>query len=153
MSQKKKVVIPKEKAVFWMDENGHFCNEHGRFEHPKVIRYFNSCIRKDDDGFFVFQETDEFEEKVYFKYNKTALFVVDLRKAAPLQLILNTGQKVALDDGRLMAENDSLFFKTAEDLIKFSSQSLIKLSRYIKDLDGNMVLDVDGTIYPVSEYS
>ncbi|MCP4022082.1 MAG: MFS transporter permease, partial [Desulfobacteraceae bacterium] len=67
-SPKKQIIIPKEDAVFWMDKHGIWHNEHGPFEHPKIIKYFNASIQKDDQGYYVNQATGEFEEKVYFSF-------------------------------------------------------------------------------------
>ena len=49
------IIIPRERAVFRMDANGVWHNEHGRFEHPKTIHHFNRSIRQDDQGFFLCQ--------------------------------------------------------------------------------------------------
>ena len=53
---KKTIVIPKENAVFRMDGNGIWHNEHGRFEHPKIINHFNRSIQKDEQGYFLSQK-------------------------------------------------------------------------------------------------
>ena len=90
MSQKKKeIIIPKEDAVFWMDENGRWHNEHGSFQHPKVVGYFHTSIRKDKDGYFLSQEHDDFSEKVYFRYAETPLFVFDVIRGEDILLVLN----------------------------------------------------------------
>ncbi len=149
MPPKKQMIIKKEDAVFWMDENGVWQNEHGRFEHPKVIRYFNSSIHKDDNGYYVYQVTDEFEEKVYFPYKETAVFVVDLKITPYVRLVLNIMQTVAFDDGDLFVRNDRLYLNTPEHLIKFTSQALIKLSKYIKDSENQMQVEINGMVYPV----
>jgi len=52
----KDIVIPKENAVFWMDGNGDWRNEHGRFRKKKIIDYFNAAIHKDENGYYVCQE-------------------------------------------------------------------------------------------------
>lgn len=149
MGQKKQIIISKEDSVFWMDENGVWRNEHGRFEHPKIIRYFNASIARDDKGYYVYQATDEFEEKVYFPYEETAVFVVDVKIRETVQLVLNSMKTAAFEDGRLFSRNDNLYLDTGDHLIKFTSQALIKLSRYMKDQDGHMILDINGRLYPV----
>ena len=68
----KKIVISKDKAVFWLNQNGRWCNRHGEFEHKKIIDYFNASIRKDKGGYYVAQTTDDYQEKVYFHYEDTA---------------------------------------------------------------------------------
>ncbi|MBW1899855.1 MAG: hypothetical protein JRI61_12485, partial [Deltaproteobacteria bacterium] len=86
------LVIPKEKAVFWMYANGRWCNEFGKFEKKKIIDYFNRSINSDEDGYFVCQEKEGFVEKVYFRYMDTVLFVFDVRFRDPIELVLNTGK-------------------------------------------------------------
>ena len=86
----KEIVIPKEDAVFWMDKNGHWHNEHGKFQHKKIIDYFNGCIKKDKDGFYLTQERDTYREKVYFPYEETAYFVFEVIKDKDITLVLNT---------------------------------------------------------------
>lgn len=152
MGNKRQIIVPKEDAVFWMDENGVWRNEHGRFEHHKIIQYFNESIAKDDNGYYVYQATDEFEEKVYFPYKETAVFVVDIKIRETVHLILNTMKTAAFEDGRLFSQNDNLYLETDAHLIKFTSQALIKLSRFMKDQNGQMVLDINGCVYPVQNY-
>lgn len=149
MGHKKQIIISKEDSVFWMDENGVWKNEHGRFEHPKIIKYFNASITRDENGYYVYQTTDEFEEKVYFSYKETAVFVVGIKIGKTVQLILNTMTVAGFDDGRLFSRNDHLYLETDDHLIKFTSQALVKLARFMKDVDGQMVLDINGCLYPV----
>lgn len=141
---RRKVVIPKENAVFRMDENGNWCNEHGRFEHPRIIKYFNASIRKDENGYFVYQATDEFEEKVYFPYEDTALFIVDIREDNGVKLVLNTTQVIDMEPEGLYSKNDNLYLKTKEHRIKFSSRALLKLSKYLNDKDGALFFESNG---------
>lgn len=137
---RKKITIAKEDAVFWMDKDGNWQNEHGRFEHPKVIRYFHTSIQKDKGGYFVSQATDEFEEKVYFKYEDTAIFVFDLSVGEHISLVLNTGEKLILDPDRLAQKDDALYLMTAEHRIKFTQRALVKLSKYLMETDGRLWL-------------
>ena len=53
----KELVVPKEKAVFWLDAHGRWHNKHGVFEHKKIIDYFHSSIRKDAVGIILFKNT------------------------------------------------------------------------------------------------
>src|SRR3989339_1813713 len=96
------VVIPREEAVFWMDENGDWQNEHGRFENRRIIEYFHASIKHDFCGFYVEQENGDILERVYFPYEDTALFVF---MAADGILTLNTGEKISLDPTNLFMEN------------------------------------------------
>ena len=122
------VVIPKEKAVFWMDERGRWCNRHGKFERKKAIDYFNAAIDKDDGGFFVCHEKEGRLEKVYFQYEDTALFVMKLEMGSPVTLVLNNGSRVPLLYDDLFIQNDSLFMSFAEGCIKFTERCLLKIS-------------------------
>ncbi len=145
MGDKKQICVPREDAVFWMDQNGIWHNEHGKFEHPKVIRYFNASIRKDDHGYYVYQSTDEFDEKVYFPYVETAVFAVDVRIGETVELVLNIHQTISIHGGDLLIRSDNLYLKTPEHLIKFTPKAMLKLARFITEQDdGHMVLTVNG---------
>ncbi len=128
-ASQKEIVIPKEEAVFWMDKNGNWVNESGRFKKPKIIRHFNASIGKDKDGYFVTQDIGDRWEKVYFFYEDTVLFVVDIKLGDTVLLLLNTGEKKILEPENLSISNDSLYMDVGNgDRIKFSERSLIKLS-------------------------
>lgn len=148
--KRRQVVISKEDAVFWMDENGQWHNEHGKFEHPRIIKYFNASIKKDDQGYFVFQSTDMVDEKVYFKYKETAVFAVDLRAGKDLILALNVGKTVPFDPTGLYVKDDSLFMKTKSHLIKFTPQAMVKLSRYLKEKDGQLIFSFNEKEWPIN---
>jgi hypothetical protein len=147
----KKIIIPREKAVFWMDKNGVWHNEHGRFEHPKLIAYFNASIRRDDLGYHVYQLTDEFEEKVYFVHEDTALFVVDVTVSDPVRLVLNNRTKLTLCPEQLYTANDALYLETGEHTIKFTDRALVKLSKMMTDQEGRLFLTLNGKTWPIAE--
>jgi len=151
VSEKKSIIVPKEKAVFWMDKNGVWHNEHGKFEHPKIIRHFNRSIQKDDLGYYLSQATDEFEEKVYFSHEDTVLFVVDFYLGEQLTLTLNTTKTIPLDPAQLFTRNDSLYLQTPDHCIKFSQHALVKLSRYMEETDGRFCLKLNQTTYTIPE--
>jgi len=151
MSKKKQILVPREKAVFWLDQNGIWHNEHGKFEHPKIIRFFNMAIQKDDQGYHVSQVTDEVEEKVYFPYEDTALFVNDIILEKQIKLILNTRAVMALIPDQLFIKKDNLYCQTPEHLIKFTQHALVKLSKYIEETDGRFCLNLNHTFYPIPE--
>lgn len=145
------VVVNSADAVFWMDENGVWHNEHGKFEHPKIIAHFNRSIRKDADGFYLYQKGDGFEEKVYFRYGETAFFAVDVSLKDPMRLLLNTGVRMDLDPSMLYTRNDCLYLETGEGLIKFTDRALVKLSSRMEDRDGRFCLESGGIVYPIDE--
>jgi hypothetical protein len=134
----KQIIISKEDAVFWMDGQGVWQNEHGPIEHPKIIRYFNTCVKKDDQGFFVYQKTDTTEEKVYFKYEETAIFAIDLKvDGSALRIKLNTGEWIELDPATLFTRDDNLYLDTESCLIKFNTSALLKISKFIDETEDN----------------
>ena len=145
----KENVIGKEDAVFWMDANGRWHNQHGEFEHKRVIDYFNRSIGHDAQGYFVSQQRGELIEKVYFPYEETALFVVEVLTDKDICLLLNTGKKIALDPKSLMIKSDSLFIQKGNQLIKFNDRSMMKLSNHFEEKDGQFHIRLDGKDYPI----
>lgn len=131
----KEIVIPKEKAVFWMDGNGRWHNQHGPFRHKKLIAYFNAAIGWDAAGFFVGQERGEFREKVYFRCEETALFAVDALSGSGQTILLNTRQRVALEPQKLFVRNDHLFMTYQDTLIKFTDRCMMQLAGSIEEVD------------------
>lgn len=127
------IIIPKEKAVFWMDGRGNWCNEGGQFQHKKIIDYFNRSIGKDENGFFVSQENGGVYEKVYFPYEETAYFVFDVIMEDPVTLVLNTTRRMRLDPEALFIRNDSLYLLHGNDLIKFTEHAMVKIANIIEE--------------------
>ncbi|WP_020590167.1 MFS transporter permease [Desulfobacter curvatus] len=131
---KKQNIIPKDQAVFWMDKDGSWQNEHGKLEHPKIIKYFNQSIQKDDQGYFLCQTINDVEEKVYFPYEETAVFVVDLvRKDAGIELTLNTLDTITLNPEALYIKADALFLETYAHLVKFTQKALAQMTAFLTD--------------------
>ncbi len=143
------IVIPKENAVFWMDENGHWYNEGGRFELKKVIRRFNASIRKDAGGYFLIQINGSRREKIYFPYEETALFAIDLTKKDPLTLRLNTGIWVPLNPECLFVAGESLYTIVTDDWIKFAERSLLKISTIIDYEKNPYIFSYKVKVYPI----
>jgi len=132
MSEIKEFVIPKEQAVFWMDKNGCWNNEHGKFSHKKIIDYFNSCIRRDADGYYLTQINGDIREKVYFPCEDTAFFVTDIAKAdEEIRLILNTKEEIPLTPENLSVKDDCLYMQNGEERIKFGERALLKTADFI----------------------
>jgi hypothetical protein len=145
----KQITIPKENAVFWLDKNGVWHNEHGKFEHPKIIAYFHKSIRKDEQGYHVFQIRDDCEEKVYFSYEDTALFVFEMKGTGTL--VLNTTDTLPLDPSLLYTCNDNLYIQTPEHCIKFGQRALMKLARLLVEKDERLFLVLDGTAHEIRQ--
>jgi len=150
MPQKpKEIIISKQDAVFWMDKNGDWHNEHGKFEHPRIIKYFNASIKKDAKGYYVHQETKDCIEKVYFRYEDTAVFVFDVRIKDDIILILNTGETMVFDPKQLVTRDDNLYLQTPDHRIKFKDRALIKISKFMEEKNGQLVFAIHGKTYPV----
>jgi len=133
MSKKlKEIVILKDDAVFWLDKNGRWRNKDGEFEHKRIIEYFHSSIRKDRDGYHLQQIIGDCQEKVYFNYEDTALFVFDVITDQDIFLILNTKKRIKLKPKKLSIKGDNLYMSVGEERIKFAEKGLIKISEFIE---------------------
>ncbi|SDU05491.1 Protein of unknown function [Desulfobacula phenolica] len=146
---RKQIIVSKEEAVFWMDKNGNWNNEHGKFEHPKIIKYFNSSIKKDEKGYYVHQVSDEVEEKVYFHYEDTALFVVDIKEKEGMIFVLNNNDTVEFDSEQLFVKDDNLYFQTPEHMVKFTPRALLKISKFMEEKNGQLSFVINGKIHHV----
>ncbi len=147
--EQREIIISKEDAVFWMDKNGAWHNEHGKFEHPRIIKYFNASIKKDENGYYVLQETPECKEKVYFRYEDTALFVFDIKINEDIVLILNTNDTMPFDPKQLFSRDDNLYIQTSEHRVKFKDRALLKISKFMEEKDGQLFFKIKGKTYPV----
>ncbi|MDM8515988.1 MFS transporter permease [Desulfobacterales bacterium HSG16] len=148
----KEIIIPKEKAVFWLDGNGCWNNVHGKFELKKIIDHFNSSIEKDENGYHVAQINGDVLEKVYFRYEDTAVFAVDIKKTEKsdnLILVLNTGKKMALNPEKLSIKNDGMFMRIDDELIKFTDRSMLKLMKMIEHENGLYFFKYKGKKYEI----
>lgn len=149
----KQIVIQKEDAVFWMGENGDWFNAHGKLQHPKIISHFHRSIHKDENGYFLSQQNGAFEEKVYFSYHHTAIFVFEIKEAKNcMLLILNTGQSVQLDPEQLLEKKDKLFINTDDHLIQFNEHALFKISKYLEEQSGKLFFVYQDTRTPIGQH-
>ena len=130
--QLKEIRISKEDAVFWLDGNGRWHNEHGPFENRKIISFFHAHICRDAQGYHVAQQREGLIEKVYFKYEDTALFVFDIHTGTQPELVLNTGKTVPLLPERLIISDDSLYMIDGDERMKFVDRALLKISKMIE---------------------
>lgn len=151
--EKKEVVVPKEKAVFWLDAYGRWHNKHGVFEHKKIISFFHSSIRRDADGYHLFQQPDDHTiEKVYFKYEDTALFVFDVimkDDSDKIRLILNTKDEIPLDPEALFVQNENLYMEHDGHRIKFIDRAMMKLSHRLIFDQQQYRLELNGKFYHI----
>ncbi len=147
----REIIVSSEDATFWMDRWGYWCNAHGRFQHKKIIDYFHAAIAWDDQGYYVSQVNGDVREKVYFRYEDTALFVFDVLIADEISLVLNTGKKIGLDPDALFIRNDYLYLRKDQALIKFNELSMLKISRLFEHEGDMCFLAIKGERWIIPE--
>jgi hypothetical protein len=147
----REIIIPKEEAVFWLDKDGRWRNEDGRFRHKRIIDHFHASISKDGNGYFVCQQSGDCLEKVYFRYEDTALFVFDVICEPQIILILNNKKQIALNPAYLFLHKDNLYLIDGDDKIKFAEYALLKISSFIEDNIGQLYLTVGSHRYKIHE--
>jgi hypothetical protein len=147
--QKKRteIIIPKDRAIFWLDKNGRWHNAHGEFEHKKIIDYFHSSIKRDENGYYLFQKRGDIQEKVYFHYEDTALFAVDLIKDKVIRLILNTKKQIKLKPRNL--RGDDLYMRMGEETIKFAERGLMKISDLLEYDNDQYFIKINNRKYKI----
>jgi len=138
------IVVPKEKATFRLDRRGRWCNAFGVFRNRRISDYFHSAIRRDEGGYFLCQESGKRIEKVYFPYEDTALFVVDVVIADEIRLLLNTHLQLPLDPAALFVSGDSLYLIRNGERIKFSERALLQLADVMEFTDQGYFIHVFG---------
>lgn len=145
------IVIPKENAVFWMDDQGHWHNRHGRFEHKRIIDHFNQAIRRDRDGYYVTQIRGDIREKVYFAFGDTPIFVNRVITGEPIQLTLNIGVTIELDPSRLFVHRDQLYQRRNDERIKFTDRALLAMAPYLEETPEGLSVRIDNHTYPIPD--
>ena len=143
------IVISKDDAVFWLNENGRWHNAHGEFQHKKIIDYFHSSIQKDEKGYYLYQERGNLREKVYFHYKDTALFAVDLIIDEDITLILNTKKQIKLKPKNLFTRNDNLYMQLSQETIKFAERGLMKISDLLEFKDDQYFIKIKNRRYRI----
>ena len=147
--KRSEIVITKDEAIFWLDKNGRWRNAHGEFQHKKIIDYFHSSIKKDENGYFLFQERENLREKVYFHYEDTALFAVDLIIDKDITLILNTKKQIKLKPRSLFIRDDNLYMRMGQETIKFAERGLMKISDLLEFRDEQYFIKVKNRSYGI----
>ena len=109
------IIISKEDAIFWLDNQGKWHIDSGEFKNKNMIDYFHSCIEKDKDGYYVTQTYNNKREKVYFHYEDTALFVFDVIEKNGLISVLNTKKRIKIKPKKLFLENENLYLKIGKE--------------------------------------
>ncbi|CAB1058891.1 hypothetical protein D1BOALGB6SA_3649 [Olavius sp. associated proteobacterium Delta 1] len=144
-----KIVIGQDEAVFWLDENGCWQNQHGKFKHKKIIHYFHSRIKRDRQGYYLYQENGNCAEKVYFPYEDQALFVFNVIQQDDVTLVLNTNKQVKLQPHKLFIKNDCLYMHMGEEIIKFAEQGLIKIAQLLEEENGQLFIRIKDRRYKI----
>ena len=148
----KEIVIQKHDAVFWLDKNGCWHNENGKFTHKKIIQHFHSCIRRDRQGYYLYQAHDTCIEKVYFPYEDQALFVFDVVQQNDITLVLNTQRQVKLNPHKLFVKNDCLYMRMGEETIKFAEQALMKIAPLLQEENSQYHIRLKDSDYRIPEF-
>lgn len=147
----KEIVIPREKAVFWLDASGFWRNAHGKFQRKKIIDHFHASIRRDRGGYHLTQINGAVKEKVYFPYEDTALFAFDVIKGQPVMLELNTGKRVRLKPRKLYIKDDQLYMHLGKERIKFTERSLMQMADFIECRNERYFIRMGNRRYPIAE--
>lgn len=144
------VVIPRERAVFWMDGRGRWHNAAGPFRVKRIIDRFHRAIGRDAGGYFVSQANGERREKVYFRYAETPLFAVRVHPGEPPLLELNTGRRLRLAAEKLFIRGDCLYLRDGEEIVKFGERAMMALAERLEmDARGGWHWDAGGRRLPV----
>jgi hypothetical protein len=150
MSEKiKEIIISQDEAAFWLDENGCWQNENGKFRHKKIIHYFHSCIKRDRQGYYLYQENGNTAEKVYFPYEDQALFVFNVILQDDVTLVLNTKNQIKLKPRKLFIKNDCLYMHLDEEIIKFAEQGLMKIARLLEEENEQLFIRIKNRRYKI----
>ena len=143
-------MIPKEQAIFWLDKNGFWHTEQGKFENRKIMSHFHSCIRLDEGGYYLQQDHRHFREKVYFRHEDTPLFVFYVLREDDIILLLNTGKRVTLKPKRLFIREESLYMHMGKERVKFTEGALITIANDMEDEKGAFFIRVKGRRYRIA---
>jgi hypothetical protein len=145
------VVIPREKAVFRLDARGRWCNRHGVFRNRRICDHFNAAIRRDAAGYHLRQELPDRVEKVYFPYEDTALFVVQVALGDPVELTLNTRRRVALDPALLFVRGESLYLTLEGERVKFTERATLNLAEAMEFTPEGYAIRTGERVHPIPE--
>ncbi len=150
--ERREVIVPREQAVFGLDAHGNWQHaEQGRFENPRIIAYFHSCIQKDEGGYHLVQDHPDFREKVYFPHEDTALFVFDVVKGDDILLVLNTGRRERLRPRKLFLRNEVLYIRLGEHRVRFTENALVRMADLLEfDEEGYAFVLVRGRRYRIA---
>ncbi|MDP2908678.1 MAG: MFS transporter permease, partial [Nanoarchaeota archaeon] len=144
------IIIPKEEATFWLDNQRKLHNERGEFQHKEIIDFFHSNIKKDKTGYYISQTYKGVREKVYFRYEDTALFVFDVVKEEGITLELNTKKTLKLNPKRFFLQNEDIYIKVGKEKAKFVGRGMERLADLL-EYDGCFWITLDEREYRIPE--
>jgi hypothetical protein len=153
-AKRKEVVIPREQAVFRLDERGRWWHlEQGLFQNPRIIGHFHACIQWDEQGYHLAQDHRDIHEKVYFPYADTALFVFEvIMGEEDAMLVMNTGRRERLRPRKLFIQDDNLYMRLGEHRVRFTGDALVRISDLLEfDDEENAYIRVRGRRYRIPE--
>lgn len=136
--------------MFWLDGNGCWHNADGKFRHKKIIDYFHSSIQRDQKGYHLYQAHDHFIEKVYFRYEDTALFVFDVIIDNDILLLLNTKKRIRLEPQKLFIAGDKLYMHMNDEIIKFAEQTLMKIAALLEEDGDGFFIRINSKRYRIA---
>ena len=145
------VVVPRDKAVFRLDARGRWCNRHGVFRNRRICDHFHAAIRRDAAGYHLRQELPDRVEKVYFPYEDTALFVVQVALGDPVELTLNTRRRVALDPALLFVRGESLYLTLEGERVKFTERAMLRLAEAMEFTPEGYAIRTGERVHPIPE--
>lgn len=145
------VVIPRENAVFRLDARGRWCNRHGVFRNRRICDHFHAAIRRDAAGYHLRQELPGRVEKVYFPYEDTALFVVQVALGDPVELTLNTRRRIALDPALLFVRGESLYLTLEGERVKFTERAMLSLAEAMEFTPEGYAIRTGERVHPIPE--
>jgi hypothetical protein len=88
---------------------------------------------------------------VYFPYEDTALFAVDVEVADDIRLRLNTRHEMMLDPKDLFVAGESLYTTRDGERIKFSERALLKLAEVMDFTEDGYFIRVSGRSHRIHE--
>lgn len=136
--------------MFWLDGNGCWHNADGKFRHKKIIDYFHSCIQRDQKGYHLYQAHDHYIEKVYFRYEDTALFVFDAIIDNDILLVLNTKKRIRMEPEKLYVAADKLYLRLGDEIVKFAEQTLMRIAPLLEEDGDGFVIRINNRGYRIA---
>jgi hypothetical protein len=121
------------------------------FRNRRICDHFHAAIRRDAAGYHLRQELPDRVEKVYFPYEDTALFVVQVALGDPVELTLNTRRRVALDPALLFVRGESLYLTLEGERVKFTERAMLSLAEAMEFTPEGYAIRTGERVHPIPE--